>query len=190
MKKATYILFLLALTACDRHRNNPGWDYFPDMFYSTAYETYSDNPNFDDRKTMRVPPEGSVSREFVPFGYDASVESRTKAGDELVNPFRSGNDVIQRGNEEYSIFCAICHGDAGLGDGRLFKLGLYPMKPRPVAGPDARPLRDGEIYHTITLGFGSMGAYGSQIEPDDRWKIVLYVRQLQQAVADTLNTSK
>jgi hypothetical protein len=41
-------------------------------------------------------------------------------------------------------------------------------------------LRDGEIYHSVTLGFGSMGAHGSQIIPDDRWKLVLYLRQLQE----------
>jgi mono/diheme cytochrome c family protein len=190
MKRTVYILFLLALTACDRTRNNPGWDYFPDMFYSTAYETYSYNPNFDNGMTMRVPPEGAISRDFIPFQYDASVESRTKAGEELVNPFTPSPGMLDRGKAEYTTFCAICHGDGGRGDGRIYKLGLYPMKPRPVAGPDARPLRDGEIYHTITLGFGSMGAYGSQVEPDDRWKIVLYIRQLQSAVTDTTNTNK
>jgi len=40
-------------------------------------------------------------------------------------------------------------------------------------------LKDGEIFHTITLGFGSMGAHGAQIRPEDRWKIVLYIRSLQ-----------
>jgi len=40
--KTTFLVFLLMnLSSCNRDRNNPGWDYFPDMFYSTAYETYS-----------------------------------------------------------------------------------------------------------------------------------------------------
>jgi hypothetical protein len=43
----------------------------------------------------------------------------------------------------------------------------------------ARKLKDGEIYHTITLGFGSMGAHGAQIRPEDRWMLVLYIRGLQ-----------
>ena len=40
-------------------------------------------------------------------------------------------------------------------------------------------LKDGEIFHSITLGFGSMGAHGSQIRTEDRWKLVLYIRRLQ-----------
>ncbi len=45
-KTAFLVLFSMSLSSCNRDRNNPGWDYFPDMFYSTAYETYSKNPNF------------------------------------------------------------------------------------------------------------------------------------------------
>lgn len=180
MKKALIILSLAVLAGCDRHRNHPGWDYFPDMFYSTAYETYTDNPNFADGKTMRTPVAGSIPREHVPFEYTISSVSRAKAGAELVNPFKAEEANIERGKEAYRIFCIGCHGPSGAGDGHLFTAGLYPMKPRPIVGQAAAPLRDGEIYHTITLGFGSMGPHGSLVRPDDRWKIVLYIRQLQQ----------
>ena len=56
------------------------------MFYSTAYETYSKNPNFEDGMTMRVPVPGTVPRDFTPFEYTNDPESRIKAGKELVNP--------------------------------------------------------------------------------------------------------
>jgi hypothetical protein len=69
---------------------------------------------------------------------------------------------------------------SGKGDGRLFTSGLYPLKPLSLSGDTAAKLRDGEIFHTITLGIRSMGAHGSQIRPDDRWKLVLYVRKLQE----------
>jgi hypothetical protein len=66
---------------------------------------------------------------------------------------------------------------------------LYPLKPRDIsAGPTAR-LKDGQIYHTITLGFGSMMPHSAQIRPEDRWKLVLYVRELQkeaQGARDTI----
>lgn len=187
MKNFRYRYFYLligilsaALMSCDRGRNNPGWDFFPDMFYSTAYETYSENNVFSDSMTMRVPVAGTIPRDFIPFEYTNEADSRKKAGDELINPFNPVKENLDRGKVAYTTFCVGCHGEKGYGDGRLFTMKLYPMKPRPVAGKLASPLRDGEIYHTITLGFGSMGAHGSQVRPDDRWKIVLYIRQLQE----------
>ena len=173
------LLFSLILYSCNRDRNNPGWDFFPDMFYSTAYETFTKNPNFKDNMTMRVPVTGTIPRDFIPFEYTIDPESRIKAGKELANPFLPTNEVLLRGKDIYSIFCEGCHGISGKGDGHLFTSGLYPMKPRDLSGDDVSGLKDGEIYHTITLGFGSMGAHGSQILPDDRWKLVLFIRKLQ-----------
>ena len=69
------ILFSAIFFSCNRDRNNPGWDYFPDMFYSTAYETYTKNPNFADGMTMRVPPSGTVPRGYTPFEYTLDPES-------------------------------------------------------------------------------------------------------------------
>jgi mono/diheme cytochrome c family protein len=186
----TLLVLLPLILSCSRQRNDPGRDYFPDMYLSTAYETYSENPNFTDGKTMRSPAPGTVPRDFMPFDYSPDPESRAKAGAELVNPYRAYADNIETGKKEFDTFCTVCHGFSGVGDGRIFKLGLYPMKPRPLSGPDARVLKDGEVYHTITLGFGSMGAYGSQIRPDDRWKIVLYIRQLNGAVVESAPQGK
>jgi mono/diheme cytochrome c family protein len=177
------ILFMLILVSvqysCDRERNNPGWDYFPDMFYSTAYETFSKNPNFKDGMTMRVPVPGTVPRDFTPFNYTIDPESRIRAGAELVNPFIASSENLENGKKIYSIFCMGCHGASGGGNGTLYTSGLYPLQPRVLTDEKAKKLRDGEIFHTITLGFGSMGAHGAQIRPEDRWKLVLYIRSLQ-----------
>jgi hypothetical protein len=178
-KTGLLVILLVNLSACNRDRNNPGWDYFPDMFYSTAYETNTVNPNFKDGMTMRVPVAGTVSRDFTPFEYTNDPESRKKAGEELVNPFLKTSETLSRGKLIYTTFCLGCHGIGGNGDGRLFTSGLYPLKPLTISGESAVKLKDGEIYHTITLGIRSMGAHGSQIRPDDRWKLVLYVRTLQ-----------
>jgi hypothetical protein len=178
----TFFLLLLSVVifSCNRDRNNPGWDYFPDMFYSTAYETYSKNPNFADSMTMRVPPTGTIPRGFTSFEYTIDPESRIKAGKELLNPFQPDTESLLRGHRVYSTFCLMCHGINGAGDGYLFTSGLYPLKPRSLISDEAIDLKDGEIYHSITLGFGGMGAHGSQIRPDDRWKLVLFIRRLQQ----------
>jgi len=185
------LLFVVAnLFACNRDRNNPGWDYFPDMFYSTAYETYSKNPNFEDGMTMRTPVPGTIPRDFTPFEYSNDPESRIKAGKELLNPFILTPDALSRGKKVYTTFCLGCHGNSGVGDGRLFTSGLYTLKPLSLVGENAAKLRDGEIYHTITLGIRSMGAHGSQIRPDDRWMLVLYIRNLQEQGKETISTPK
>jgi mono/diheme cytochrome c family protein len=182
-KTGLLVFLLVNLSACNRDRNNPGWDYFPDMFYSTAYETNTANPNFKDGMTMRVPVAGTIPRDFLPFEYTNDPESRKKAGEDLVNPFLKSSETLSRGKLIYTTFCIGCHGIAGEGDGRLFTSGLYPLKPLTLSGESAVKLKDGEIYHTITLGIRSMGAHGSQIRPDDRWKLVLYIRTLQEDAA-------
>jgi len=174
------LLFAVILPGCDRNRNNPGWDYFPDMFYSTAYETFTKNPNFKDGMTMRVPVLGTIPRNFIPFNYTIDADSRVRAGIELVNPVPSTEEALIRGNIVYSTFCSGCHGVTGDGDGILYTNGLYPLKPRTLIHEKADSLKDGEIFHSITLGFGSMGAHGAQIQNDDRWKLVLYIRKLQE----------
>ena len=184
MQKNIYIAVMIALVlavsaGCNRSRNNPGWDYFPDMFYSTAYETNTKNPNFTDSMTMRTPVAGTIPRGYIPFEYTIDPESRIKAGKDLVNPFLLTEENLTRGKAVYSIFCIGCHGPSAEGDGHLYKSGLFPVKPRSLIAETAIKLKDGEIYHSITLGYGVMGAHGSQILPDDRWKIVLYVRKLQ-----------
>jgi mono/diheme cytochrome c family protein len=178
------IIFILILGSllygCDRDRNHPGWDYFPDMFYSTAYETFSKNPNFKDGMTMRAPVPGTVPRDYTPFNYTIDPESRIRAGEELVNPFTPTTENMERGKKMYDTFCMGCHGVKGGGDGNLYTSGLYPLQPRILTEEKIKKLKDGEIFHTITLGFGSMGAHGSQIRPEDRWKLVLFIRSLQE----------
>lgn len=178
--RAAFLLLIAVITfSCDRNRNNTGWDYFPDMFYSTAYETFTRNPNFTDSMTMRVPVPGTIARDYTPFNYTIDPGSRIQAGKELINPVSPTAETLSDGKTVYTKFCTGCHGDKGAGDGTLFTRGLYPLKPRMLTGIAADNLKDGEIFHSITLGFGSMGAHGSQIRTEDRWKVVLHIRELQ-----------
>lgn len=179
IRASVLLMSCIILLSCDRQRNMRGYDFIPDMVYSRAYETYSKNPNFKDSMTMRVPVRGTVPRGFIPFKYTIDSASRVKAGKELINPFSSSDEIVARGKLIFTTFCINCHGIGGAGNGFLFTSGLYPLKPRSLSGDTARKLKDGQIFHTITLGFGSMGAHGSQIKPDDRWKLVIYIRRLQ-----------
>ncbi len=167
---------IIFFSGCDRGRKHPGWDYFPDMAYSNAYETYSPNTVFKDGKTLQAPVEGTISRDALPFAYGPSTEERTRAGKELINPIEYSQKNLDRGEQVYGAFCASCHGEQGDGKGYLFTSGVYKYPVRTLVSEEMNQRPDGEIYHTITLGFGVMGAHGFMIQPEDRWKAILYIR--------------
>lgn len=170
---------LLALVSCDRTRSSTGWDYMPDMYYSYAYESYTPNPNFSDNLTMRVPLEGTVPRGAVPFHYEKTDEDRLAAGKALLNPLQPTEEYLARGQVAYGVFCNSCHGAEGDGQGYLYTSQRYPYPPASLLSDQAMALSDGEIYHSIMVGYGIMGAHGGMIAPDDRWKIILHIRALQ-----------
>ena len=171
------LLLLVVAVSCDRDRKNPGWDYFPDMAYSNAYETYSPNEVFPDGKTNQSPVEGSISRDALPFAYGTSTEERARAGRELTNPFDQTEDNLVRGKQVYLAFCLSCHGDLGDGQGHLVTSGVYKYPVRTLVSDEMKNSPDGEIFHSISLGFGVMGAHGFMIHPEDRWKTILYIRK-------------
>jgi mono/diheme cytochrome c family protein len=173
------LLSISGLFACDRTHNDPGYDYFPDMAYSKAYETYSANPVFTDGKTLREPVEGTVSREMIPYPYQKNDTDRLLAGKELVNPLAVNDANQERGKVAFNRFCINCHGTFADGNGNLFASGLYAFKPASLINEKMKKVPDGEIYHVISVGQGVMMPFGGIIRPDDRWKIVMYVRELQ-----------
>lgn len=173
----TLILTALLFSACDRTRSSTGWDYMPDMYYSEAYETYTPNENFEDGLTMRTPAPGSVPRGMVPFAYEKTDEDRILAGKELKNPVEVTDISLADGKELFGVFCVNCHGDKGDGQGFLYTSKRYPYPPASLVNEKVTALPDGEIYHAITVGYGVMGAHGAMITPNDRWRIVNYIRE-------------
>lgn len=171
---------ILIFTACDRSRTDKAYDYFPDMFYSPAYKTYTDHPVLPDGKTMLEPPEGSVPRGFSPYPYEASFEGRELAGKELKNPLVTDEQILAEGENLYGIFCISCHGASGQGDGLLITSGKYPIRPSSLIDNEVKGIPSGEVFHVITQGWGVMGAHASLIRPEDRWKIVMYIEEVLQ----------
>jgi mono/diheme cytochrome c family protein len=98
--------------------------------------------------------------------------------------------LIRRGAERYGIYCAVCHGHTGAGDGVTSKYGV-PMAagnfhlPHFTDAKDANYRTDGNLFATITYGKGQMGPYGAMIPVADRWAIIAYLRTLQLAKAAT-----
>lgn len=177
------INFILAIagivllgTSCDRTRNDKGYEYFPDMAHSLAYETYSVDSAMPDHMTMRLPADNTISREMMPYPYPATQEGRAQADAELVNPLEPTPENLSRGKEMFGIYCIGCHGEKGNGEGYLYTSGRYPIKPASLISEKMMAAPAGDIYHVISVGYNVMGAHGHMIRPDDRWKIAMFVK--------------
>ena len=170
----------MSLVSCDRTRNDKGYEYFPDMAHSMAYETYSPNPNYPDGKTEQMPVKGTISREMIPYQYPATEAGRKQAGMELINPLKDSLMDLAAGKDLYTTFCIGCHGASGDGKGHLFTSGKFAVPPASLLSTKMMTVPSGEIYHVITVGYNVMGAHGPQIRPNDRWQIVNYVQNVLQ----------
>lgn len=87
--------------------------------------------------------------------------------------------LLDRGEQRYGIYCAVCHGAGGEGDGTVVRRG-FPAppsyrEPRLMGAPPAY------IVDVITHGHGIMYSYADRVEPSDRWAIAAYVKVLQNA---------
>jgi len=173
---------MLFMMSCNHDRNHPGYAYMPDMYYSGAYEAYSTNPLFHDSLTMQTPVKGTIARGGHPaYIYKAkSYDDQLRAGKELVNPVPVNAETLAQGKEQYGIFCISCHGERGDGKGYLHTSKRFAAVPTSLISDLVKNKPDGEIYHVVTLGTlsGLMGPHGSQINPENRWKIINYVREL------------
>jgi mono/diheme cytochrome c family protein len=193
------VLAVTFLASCGKDPNKPGLEFMPDMYRSPSYETYQPNPMFGDSLSARLPVAGTIPRGYHFFNYPGTREGYDAAGRDLVNPFPSDTLTLAQGKHLYTNFCMHCHGEAGGGDGSLIATGKFPPPPSYFAGVSSRggnmrDLTDGKIYHTIVYGLNLMGPHASQLNPEERWKVVMYVKQLMKAgapaTADTTATPK
>jgi mono/diheme cytochrome c family protein len=92
-------------------------------------------------------------------------------------PFPVTKEVLDRGQERYQVFCQMCHGMTGFGDGMIVRRGFR----RPPSYHDDRLRREpvGHYFDVITNGWGAMPDYAAQIPVEDRWAIIAYIRALQ-----------
>ncbi|HJU54849.1 MAG TPA: cytochrome c [Pyrinomonadaceae bacterium] len=100
-----------------------------------------------------------------------------EADDADTFPFAVTEDVVKRGKERYQIFCSMCHGPVGEGDGMIVRRGY--RQPPSYHEDRLRQARVGYFFRVMTEGFGAMPSYKSQIPVQDRWAIAAYVRALQ-----------
>ncbi len=173
------------------------YDPYSQVLDSTAgREYYNSNPynQYKGKKqiNMMPPVEGTVSRQNFRSVMDTSKDSRDKAlffyelhkdsvalaGRILMNPvpLDSAGNMVEEGKKLYLTYCQPCHGEKGLGDG---KVGVMYKGVANLTGAAYKNLPQGHIFHVITNGKGRMWGLKTTITPEDRWKIVHYVQKLQ-----------
>jgi mono/diheme cytochrome c family protein len=172
-----------------------------DMQDQPRYKALKKNDFFKDGRAMRDLPAGTVSRGNLREDKAFYTGKRENTGGAASAPAQmtmdaSGNmvvasfpdaieefpvpvteELINRGEERYKVFCIVCHGPVGNGDGMIVRRGF----PKPPTYNDDR-LRNapvGHFYDVITNGWGKMNSYASQVPVADRWAIVAYIRTLQ-----------
>ena len=179
------IVSSVALQSCGADGNHPGYEYMPNMYRSPSYDTYTENPIFENGITSQQPVKGSIPRGFIPFEYENSLEDYLRAGNELNNPLELNSQTLEEGKQLYEMFCKHCHGQNGDGKGSISHplysgVPSYADKLAPRrTGASMSELKDGNIYHAITFGLNAMGPHASQLTQEERWKIVHYVNVLQ-----------
>ena len=142
-------------------------------------EAQEENAFFEDRRSMRPPVAGTVARGLrkADLAYYEGVDEN---GDWIAEaPVEFTKSFLYRGKERYDIFCTPCHGITGDGQG-IIMTGQYGYVPAPSFHADRlREAPDGEIYSAIYNGVRNMPSYAHQVQVEDRWAIVGYIRALQ-----------
>ncbi|MBI2819432.1 MAG: cytochrome c [Acidobacteria bacterium] len=179
------LVLALALVAClagivvsQPDVTRPNYEYLLEMAHSPAYSAFAANPNFPDGMTLRSPVLGTVPRGEPPLHYQPTPEDALRAGEELVNPFPASDiAATDRGHALFTNFCVPCHAVSGQGNGPVAARGFPP--PPSLYVERAVNMRDGQMFHVLSFGQGNMASYAAQISREDRWKVILYVRSLQ-----------
>ncbi|MEM9340503.1 MAG: cytochrome c [Bacteroidota bacterium] len=199
INKAGVAAICTSIVACAAGPDKPGFEYAPQMYHSTPYEPltqitdedagtwldsnpednhgefYNSNPYNPYRMTVRKPVANTVRRgEPLPYRYQSD---ELEAAAAVESPFSKDQEVIiSKGKELYNSYCKHCHGEKGNADGKVAE--KYPGVAN-LNGAAYKEITEGHIFHVITYGKGLMGAHGSQVSPEDRWKIAKYVKELQ-----------
>ena len=155
-----------------------GCDLRQRMYDQPKYEAHEATAFFDNGLTSRAPIEGTVARGQLRLDthlYTGKVAGVTVS--ELLPSIEFGQQLLERGQERFDIYCSPCHGRTGQGNGLIVQRGLKP----PPSFHEAR-LREaaiGYFFDVMTNGFGAMYSYASRIPVEDRWAIAAYMRALQ-----------
>ena len=175
---AGVLILIMGLVSC-QDKNQPNYQYMPNMYESVGYETYEPVVWLPEGSEALKPAENSISRGLVPYAYENTMQGKELARLD-VSPLDSlaMEENLSVGKELYDINCAICHGAKGEGQGTLVKrekiLGV------PSYADQVRNITVGSTYYVIYYGLNSMGSYANQINHKERWQVAEYVMKLKE----------
>ena len=138
-----------------------------DMFRGPAIQPLEVSP--------RVMPEGTL-----PVDTGTPPQDLEQATIKAHNPLKPTPENIAHGKELFTNTCTPCHGESGHGDGPVAHLlHAHGYDPKNLVTGTSKNLPDGYIYGYIRDGGIHMPSYADAMSPDERWDVVMYVRQLQ-----------
>ena len=158
-------LFALAVSACRQ-----------DMHDQPKYRPLRGSELFADKRSARPLVEGTVARGTLRED-TVFYTGKTADGFAAEIPVEVTAELLARGQSQFQVFCAPCHGRTGRGDGMVVQRGF--KKPSSYHVDRLRQMPIGYFYDVITIGFGAMSDYSAQVSPQDRWAIAAYIRTLQ-----------
>jgi mono/diheme cytochrome c family protein len=177
---AVVVIVVAVLGWRGKKSTDPPFQPFMDMFAQPRYEPQGASRFFADGRSQRPPPTNTVAWGRNPQQADAEFVARDEDLFALQHiPLPLDRALILRGQQKYDLFCTVCHGGTGAGNGITTQ---YGMNAPPSYHTDRlRAITDGGIFQVISNGKGQMGPYGDRIARLDRWAIVAYVRALQRS---------
>ena len=175
MKKVAVILFgSFVLVSCF-NPSKPNYQYFPNMYEAVGYETYADSDAFANGIEAQIPVEGSIARGWEPYDFPDTNEGYEAAKASLTSPLEITDAHTANGKELYGIYCAVCHGNKGDGQGIL----MTREKFLGVPSYADREITPGSIYPELMYGKNAMGSHAGQVNAEERWQIAQHVMELR-----------
>jgi len=166
-------LFLMMVSCFDSSK--PNYQFFPQMYDSEGYDTYSESDAFSNGIEAQLPVEGTISRGWEPYEYLDTNEGYENAKLNLLSPIKVSKESLENGKKLYEIYCSVCHGSKGDGQGILMKREVYLGVPSYID----REITPGSIYHILMYGKNAMGSHAGQINELERWQISQHVMELR-----------
>lgn len=154
-----------------------------DMHVQPKYKPFAATDFFGDGRSARPFVAGSVARGHLEID-EHLYKGKVNGADATTFPFPITVADLERGRERFNIFCTPCHDYTGSGRGMIVQRGFPPPPSYHIDRLRQAPV--GHFFDVITNGYGSMYSYASRIPPEDRWRIVAYIRALQLSQHATL----
>ena len=174
--KITILLGLSALVTSCHDNLKPNYQYMPNMYEPVSYNTYSESDAFKNGKEGQLPVEGTINRGFEVYEYENSTAGYDLAKVNLKSPIDTlSTEDMDKAKGLFEIYCAICHGNGGNGQGKLVTQGKFLGVP----SYKDRVITTGSVFHVQTYGLNSMGSYANQLNAHERWLVATYVMKLK-----------